>query len=223
MTSADLELFHVSLRDGSVRTMTIDQVDEAFNAGVIDAKTPVVRAGDLRWSTLGEIAGLDDEAPPQASYVPSSVAPMALDDDEIPPELRPKRRGRVFAKALALVVIAGLGYAGTQARPDLVVSAKAGVKTQIAKLRSIASKGDAPRAAAAAPPAEAPKPTPAPQATATPATAAAPATVTAVTAVKAEPTAPSAAPSASASAQVPTLSPRQLPNARPGGKRRGSR
>lgn len=86
----DLELWHVQL-GGAVRTMTLDELDRAFQSGVIDERTMVLKAGALRWTTLGELAGLESQAPPppQAGSLgaavrvvdeqPNSIAPMATD------------------------------------------------------------------------------------------------------------------------------------------------
>lgn len=73
-----LDIWHVRLASGETRPLSLEELDEAFNAGVIDAKTPVLKAGALQWSTLGQVAGLDT-TPPPVSAVPNSIAPVALD------------------------------------------------------------------------------------------------------------------------------------------------
>jgi hypothetical protein len=213
----DLELWHVALRDGSVRAMNVDQLDQAFHAGWIDAKTRVLQAGSLEWSTLGEVAGLeDDETPSPTSAVPNSVAPLSLDDEDIPPELRPKKRGRLFGVAVAIALVAGLGFAATRARPGIF----APVTAQIAKLRAAATKAEPARAATVvAAPAPAPAPAPEP-AKAEPAPAPAPppkVDTPAPVPVSALATAPAS------SATVPTLSAHELPNAHKGKHRKSGR
>lgn len=56
--------------------MTIDDLDRAFDAGFIHSRTNVLAPGSLKWTTLGDAAGLEDEQP----YVEQtpSLAPMAI-------------------------------------------------------------------------------------------------------------------------------------------------
>lgn len=167
MSHADL--FHVKLATGEERAFDLDQLDAAYKAGLIDESTLVLRAGSLRWVKLAELAGLDE---PVEEPMPSSIAPMALDaaevdladlgpalaTSEIPRELRPRRRGgKILGAAIALAVVAGIGFAATRARPELTSSIRSSVTTRLAKLT--AKKADAPRAAAAV---VAPRPQPAP-------------------------------------------------------------
>jgi hypothetical protein len=72
------ELWYVKLANGDVHRVTIDQLDGAFQAGHIDETTMVLAAGASQWTTLGEVAGLDDEsaAPPQAAPVAISYVPQ---------------------------------------------------------------------------------------------------------------------------------------------------
>jgi hypothetical protein len=69
------ELWRVQLGTGEVRMMTIDDLDRAFDAGYIHSRTNVLAPGSMRWTTLGDAAGLDD-----ASYVEQtpSLSPMAI-------------------------------------------------------------------------------------------------------------------------------------------------
>lgn len=57
------DLWYVKLANGDVHRVTLDQIDLAFQAGHIDGSTMVLGAGETEWSTLGQLAGLD-EAPP---------------------------------------------------------------------------------------------------------------------------------------------------------------
>lgn len=116
----DLELWHVQL-GGTVRTMTLDELDRAFQSGVIDERTMVLKAGALHWTTLGDIAGIDDQ--------PNSIAPMATDIASsnlvFPPlpsfdvslgteelaAFRPKRRlGRALTAVAAVALVAGAAF-----------------------------------------------------------------------------------------------------------------
>lgn len=119
----ELELWHVQL-GGSVRTMTLDELDHAFQSGVIDERTMVLKAGALHWTTLGDIAGIDS-----FEAQPNSIAPMATDiasSNLVIPSLpapafdvsfgtaelavfRPKRRlGPALAGLAAVALVAGV-------------------------------------------------------------------------------------------------------------------
>jgi hypothetical protein len=115
-------IWHVQAPDGKVRTLSLDELDEAFQNGSIDENTLVLPAGAINWARLGDVAGLDEESetPPPVSTV-NSVAPIALDlapiaarldaDLDAPPELRPRRRGRVVAMLGVPLVLGALGVA----------------------------------------------------------------------------------------------------------------
>ncbi len=125
----DLELWHVQI-GGGVRTMTLDELDQAFQSGVIHERTMVLRSGALHWTTLGDVAGIDEH--------PNSIAPVATDVSSnviIPPlpapsfdvsfgteELRvfrPKRRiGRAVFAALAMSLVAGAVFGVKSYGPD---------------------------------------------------------------------------------------------------------
>jgi hypothetical protein len=66
------ELWYVKLSDGDVHRVTLDQLDEAFQAGHIDAETMVLAAGATRWAKLGALAGIDDDVPIEAE-IPAPV------------------------------------------------------------------------------------------------------------------------------------------------------
>ena len=151
-----VDVWHVRLANGETRSLSLDELDAGFHDGWIDAKTPVLPAGAIRWAPLGEVAGLDDDAgydaaPPSSR--PDSIAPVALDavapsaadaafDIDVAAESHPDvlafrpRHGRtIFRVMTALVVVACLGFAGFKGKP--------------AVQRALASRGAA--AAAAAP------------------------------------------------------------------------
>lgn len=151
MTGAD-ELWQVRLSNGATVAMTVDELDAAFHAGRVDARTAVLPPGELAWTTLGAAAGLDS-----AEAAPYSVAPVAADviparvpeafDVETPP--RRRRFSRVMGVALGFFVLicAGVAIGGYAARPDEV-------RAKLSELRSKATATTA-RAAAVAPPAAA--------------------------------------------------------------------
>jgi hypothetical protein len=76
------ELWLVKLPNGAIRSMTIDAMDEAFQAGELDERTPVQAPDADGWSTLGAVAGLDEETPAASAVAPSYEAVVAKTRDE---------------------------------------------------------------------------------------------------------------------------------------------
>jgi hypothetical protein len=76
----------------SIQTMTLDELDEKFQRGEVNAKTPVFTSGMTAWDTLGAVADLEDADDDDATAVPaarivearSEVLPR-LDSDSFPP------------------------------------------------------------------------------------------------------------------------------------------
>jgi hypothetical protein len=111
----------VKLPSGDARVMSIDELDAALEAGTIHKGSPVLAPGTVTWTTLGVLAGLDDDEPvPSAASAipsPSSVAPMVmsptdLDDDDDSAVLRPRRRaGKIVVGAFAALAIFAVGFA----------------------------------------------------------------------------------------------------------------
>jgi hypothetical protein len=156
------ELCRVQLGTGEIRLMTLDALDHAFNEGIVDARVPVLPPGASAWTTLGEAAGLEEEAPrpqdtpslsPVAISAPS-VPPSALDaqssslDLDLPDtfeELRPRRRGLIFG-GVAAAAAAGLMLAVVAARLGSSmpttgdIKAAAAVQAPAAAVESIPSK-----------------------------------------------------------------------------------
>jgi hypothetical protein len=124
---------------GDVRLFTLDQLDAAFNAGLIHENTYVCLEGDSQWLTLGEVAGLGEEAEPApisaqvatphyaastsvlpAQHLPAvmiapSIAPVVNDlafsdfDTDLM-SMRPKRRTGKVVAGLAVVALGALGF-----------------------------------------------------------------------------------------------------------------
>jgi hypothetical protein len=86
------ELWFVKLPNGDVHHVTLDQLDAAFQGGHINENTPVLADGATTWTTLGQAAGLEDEAPPARAAAPSptpapvvrSVAPPVAHPSYVP-------------------------------------------------------------------------------------------------------------------------------------------
>ena len=69
--------YHTQIEAGDVRLFTLDQLDAAFNAGLIHENTYVCLEGDSQWLTLGEVAGLgDEEEPVSAPHLIAASVPQ---------------------------------------------------------------------------------------------------------------------------------------------------
>lgn len=88
MDSSSGDNWYVKLADGDVHRVTLDQLDEAFQAGHIDGDTMVLASGGSEWNKLGELLGLDDDA------VPVEAAPAMQDMDGYIPQLPPPGASR---------------------------------------------------------------------------------------------------------------------------------
>jgi hypothetical protein len=125
MDQATDEQWHVQVEAGDVRLWTLDQLDAAFKAELVDESTFVLEVGKTEWMQLGTLLGLDgeddepEEAPvraaapvafkapvapvitfddvPAPSVGPYSTAPMASDIDyeESPASFRRSRKGPI--------------------------------------------------------------------------------------------------------------------------------
>jgi hypothetical protein len=143
------ELWSILLPNGEVRTGTLDQLDEAFNAGAVDASTLVLAPGATEWSTIGALACIDDHA---IAPSPETLRPVAFDDDE--PEPAPPRRSRVrwivaataAAFAIGVGVFAGAMGMSTRAKDD---PPKAAATPPIATVEAIATPAPEPAIAVA--------------------------------------------------------------------------
>src|SRR4051794_25752887 len=80
-TDAGIDLWRVQLGTGEIRAMSLDALDDAFQAGTIDEATPVLAPGSTSWTKLADAAGLDAPAPESAV---NSVAPLAVSLDRFP-------------------------------------------------------------------------------------------------------------------------------------------
>jgi hypothetical protein len=111
--SSDHDLWYVKTADGDVERLTLDQLDEAFNAGRIDENVTVLPAGESKWVRLGTLLGLDQPAtPPRVSFapVPNSMRPVSIDlsdddDTDIARLQKKSRKGIAIAAAAAALSI----------------------------------------------------------------------------------------------------------------------
>ena len=181
------ELWYVQLSDGDVHRVTLDQLDEGFQAGHIDAGTMVLASGSTRWTKLGELAGMDEIAPPHAPPVLAppplsalftappplieSHRPVSVDlvDLDVVPGLPRRSRKTWIATLLGVAMLGGVAGVGVE-RPSLLqasfvsartsaVAAKSWIATEVPG-RLLGSKPPPPAVTATPPPAEtAPTPT----------------------------------------------------------------
>ena len=77
MSEVSEEQWHVQVETGDVRLWTLDQLDAAFKAELVDESTFVLEVGKTEWMQLGTLlggGGDEDDAPPAAEAAPV-VAP----------------------------------------------------------------------------------------------------------------------------------------------------
>ena len=116
------EIWSVALPNGDVRRGTLDQLDEAFQAGQITEHSLVLGPNATEWTRLGDLLGL--EMPPATpSYAPAPIAaqslrPVMMDLSELVEPPRPRSRmplvfGALGGVAAVVAAIAfGVGGAG---------------------------------------------------------------------------------------------------------------
>ncbi|MBS2017868.1 MAG: hypothetical protein JST00_33635 [Deltaproteobacteria bacterium] len=143
--SHPLDIWHVRLDDGETRTLSLDELDRAYDEGWIHERTLVLEAGAIHWVPLAEIAGLDTAVvpePPVHEPAPYSIAPLALDTSSAPENrfdalgadealaalrddpdatflTRKRRWPKVMRVASILAVIGVVGVVGFQKRPQI--------------------------------------------------------------------------------------------------------
>jgi hypothetical protein len=54
----------VKLANGAILVMSPTELDEAFEAGRIGERTPVVAPGGTSWTTIAKLGGFDDGSSP---------------------------------------------------------------------------------------------------------------------------------------------------------------
>src|ERR1700720_3855967 len=79
MSEVTEEQWHVQVEAGDVRLWTLDQLDAAFKAELVDESTFVLEVGKTEWMQLGTLLGGDDDASPAVETAPAynHVAPVA--------------------------------------------------------------------------------------------------------------------------------------------------
>jgi uncharacterized protein DUF4339 len=154
----DADLWYVMLADGDVHRVTLDQLDEAFQAGHIDQETLVLAEGARQWTPLGTLAGLDETPPPPRVPVTTSFRPVSVDLSDVDPsdldlEDVPfrTRSGKKWFAAVAAVAIVGTIAGTATSKPWWVRPAMANVEALVNRAVHRGS-ASAPSLAAAPPP-----------------------------------------------------------------------
>ena len=123
------DLWYVKTADGDVNRVTLDQLDEAFNAGQIDENVMVLPAGEATWVKLGVLLGMDQPAPtpvvlpptPTAFAIPPSIRPVSLDlsdDLDVAPFRKKSRKGVVIGALVGVAALGGILFAASHAKID---------------------------------------------------------------------------------------------------------
>jgi len=173
------DLWYMKLPSGDVHRVTLDQLDEAFQCGLVDGRTQVMGASTERWMTLAEILSDDEPESPaarparplaygHAPHTPYSLRPMSVDFEDVDVvDVAPRRRGSGTRWAFAAFAIAAAFGGVAAARPDLRASAvarvQAGMRTlSAARTHTVAAASLDPVAVTPPPAAASPAPPPPP-------------------------------------------------------------
>lgn len=132
------DLWSVQLPNGGVHEVTLDQLDDAFQRGYIDARTWVFVPGSLRWMTLGAILEEPDPvqpAVPREHESPYSVRPTTIDFEDEPVDLDRFKR-KTGRRVISLLAVAGAVWVAAVVRPDLRASVTAQVESRLGGLHA---------------------------------------------------------------------------------------
>lgn len=160
-TLAGMDLWRVQLATGEVRAMSLDALDDAFQAGTISESTPVLPPGATAWTRLADAAGLDASPAQESANVPS-VAPMAVSvatpgpvvvgrdplafaevpdlDDLDAGELKPKKTKLFVGIGLAVMLVGGLGFAASRAAGGIAASASNSISANVPEAKAAAAQ-----------------------------------------------------------------------------------
>ena len=145
-TEEPIEIWNVAMASGEIRSMTVDELDTAFDDGSINVNTRVLPPGTTEWVRLGKAAGLD--SPQTAPVAPSlpppppvqSFPPVAFDglgssgSSDFDPALLnpPKNRGILYGLGgVAVFGILFAAFSGSEGPP--ATNAAAGLAVNAAK------------------------------------------------------------------------------------------
>jgi hypothetical protein len=97
--SSSGDLWYVKLGSGDVHKVTLDQLDEAFQAGHVDENTMVLAANGTRWMKLGDAAGLDDApapAPAPVTATNTTTSPSSPGDSPLTPRFTDQQKQKLL-------------------------------------------------------------------------------------------------------------------------------
>jgi hypothetical protein len=103
MVSGDF--WYVRSSGGGVHRLTLDDLETAFQAGQVNARTMVVPEDDVRWRRLGDLAGIEIEPTTRSRPVPYSDRPVSIDSSNT--YAHPARGGRGWLAALGVAALVG--------------------------------------------------------------------------------------------------------------------
>lgn len=138
------EIWSVALPTGDVRRGTLEQLDEAFQAGQITEHSLVLGPNATEWTRLGDLLGLEmppatpSYAPPSVTMGPASMRPMMMDLSVLVEAPRPRSRmplvfGALGGVAAVVAVVAfAIGGAGDSSDATKAAGAAALTATQTA-------------------------------------------------------------------------------------------
>src|SRR5579871_1633027 len=75
LQNEQVELWHVEVAPNDVRVLTLEQLDEAFQQGLVNERTRVFQDGMDEPAFLGELLGLDDSDDGESEEEPVAAAP----------------------------------------------------------------------------------------------------------------------------------------------------
>ncbi|HEY8074839.1 MAG TPA: hypothetical protein VIF62_12035, partial [Labilithrix sp.] len=110
------EKWHVLLAKGET-TMSLDELDAAFQDGRVDANTLVKPPDAKLWTRLGPLAGLDETPPPWSAALSANVEiDVDVDLEDMPSASRSKTRF-IVAAAAVVATIAGVAFIASGESP----------------------------------------------------------------------------------------------------------
>ena len=101
-------VWYVQVTATDIRSMTLDELDDAYQADRIGEATLVLQPGTSRWARLGDVAGIDT---PRPSVIDNPIARRDAVDEEA--DRAPRKRRRFSGKTTAIMALALLGLALT--------------------------------------------------------------------------------------------------------------
>ena len=142
----DDEMWLVKLDDGHVRTMTLEELDAAYQRDEIHERTMICRDGGDRWITLAEELGLEPPPPPRSTS--PSVLPVVADvgddhdHDHDHVGFSSSRKGtRIFAIMIGVLVLGAFGvFAATTAVNANRTRARAALASQLAAAAALEAR-----------------------------------------------------------------------------------